>query len=155
MRKGTISSMLDINYSSVQSIINAFEISGRTNKKQYLLMNYMQAKGLQTQKKAVTLKRGRKKLEIDNSLLFDAFGEMESKKYSPLKLFVDQETSDNKLKMFTAQEDYPYKLGLQVKELDIIFNDISKGDEDGNNSRDLFNGNLDMFNMEFKPGFNP
>ena len=94
--------MLDINYSSVQSIINAFEISGRTNKKQYLLMNYMQAKGLQTQKKAVTLKRGRKKLEIDNSLLFDAFGEMESKKYSPLKLFVDQETSDNKLKMFTA-----------------------------------------------------
>jgi hypothetical protein len=33
MRKGTISSMLDINYSSVQSIISAFETSGRTNKK--------------------------------------------------------------------------------------------------------------------------
>jgi hypothetical protein len=43
------------------------------------------------------------------------------------------------MKIFTKKEDYPYKLGLRVKELDIIFNDISKGDEDGNNSRDLFN----------------
>jgi hypothetical protein len=72
-------------------------------------------------------------------VLFDAFGDMESTKYSKLKFYVDQETDDNKMKIFTKKEEYPYKLGLRVKELDIIFNDISKGDEDGNNSRDLFN----------------
>lgn len=107
------------------------------------------------QKKSGILKRGRKKLEIDNSLLFDAFGDMESKKYSKLRFYVDQENDDHKMKIFTKKEEYPYKLGLQVKELDIIFNDISKGDEDGNNSRDLFNQDLDMFNLEYKPGFNP
>jgi hypothetical protein len=156
MRKGTIAALLSINYSSVQSIIGAFETSGRTNKKQYLLMAYMQNKGLQSQRESSTRKRGRKMLDIDTAVLFDAFGDLDpaaASKSSKLRLYVDQKS--DKLKLFTEKEKYPYDLGFQTKELDIIFNDITKGDEDGNNSRDLFNKDLANFNMEYAADYDP
>lgn len=97
-------------------------------------------------------KRGRKKLTIDNSLLFDAFGEVHAAKFSKLKLFYDQDNG-NKLKIFTEKIKYPYKLGHQVKEFEIVTNDITKGIEEGNNSRDLFDEEFKNFNMEFCPKF--
>ena len=39
--KSFISKNLNINYSSVQKIIKAFEINGRTNKKQYIDLPYL------------------------------------------------------------------------------------------------------------------
>ena len=75
LRKGSISQRLGINYSSVQSILGAYEKTGRTNKKQYLLLNYMKTHGLQTQEHTHFARRGRKKLNTNNSILFDAFCE--------------------------------------------------------------------------------
>jgi hypothetical protein len=99
------------------------------------------------------IKRGRKRLETDNALLFDAFGDMESGAFSKLRLYVDQESE--KVKLFASKDKYPYELGLQTKELEIIFNDISKGDEDGNNSRDLFSKPFENFNKEHEDFFDP
>ena len=90
----------------------------------------MKEKGLQTQTVVPVAKRGRKKLTIDNSLLFDAFGEVHAAKFSKLKLFYDQDNG-NKLKIFTEKIKYPYKLGHQVKEFEIVTNDITKGIEEG------------------------
>lgn len=43
---------------------------------------------------------------------------------------------------------YPFKLGHQMKEMEIVFTDISKSDEDGKNSRELFTQPLNSFNFD-------
>ena len=87
-------------------------------------------------KKESKIGRGRKRLDLDNSVLFDAFGEQQNKDRCKIKLYVDQETS--KMKLFNENSNYPYQLGTQIKELEIINKDIHKGDEESNNMRDLF-----------------
>jgi len=42
------------------------------------------------------------------------------------------------MKLFKEKSIYPYELGTQIKELEIINKDIHKGDEESNNMRDLF-----------------
>ena len=66
--------------------------------------------------------------------------------FTKLRLYVDLDT--NKLRVSDVSR-YPYALGLQAKEVDIVHNDITKGDEQGNNSRDLFMEPLGNFNLEF------
>lgn len=69
-----------VNYTTIQHIIKTFEEQGRTNKKQFLNIEYLQGTSHVVGKKAKNLKkqgkigRGRKKLDLDNSVLFDAFG---------------------------------------------------------------------------------
>ena len=111
-------------------------------------MNHMKNTGLQNQRIGPQLKRGRKMLDVDKSLLFDAFGLLEPNhsQFTKLRLFVDLDT--NKLRVSDVGR-YPYALGLQAKEVDIVHNDITKGDEQGNNSRDLFMEPLGNFNLEF------
>ena len=99
-------------------------------------------------------KRGRKNLMTDSKLLLDAFQEVTANKFSKLKIYYDRE-NEGKLKAFTEKEKYPYKLGYQAKEYEIVNIDITKGIELGNNSRDLFNGNLMHFNEEFTASFDP
>ena len=92
LRKSTIATMLNIHYSSAQSIIRAFETTGRTNKKKYHLANYLMSKGMQNQRQSDKVRRGRKMLSIDMHQMLDAFGELNRGKSSNLKLYVDQET---------------------------------------------------------------
>lgn len=142
-----------INYTTVQHIIKTYERFGRTNKKQFLNIDYLQGtshvngKKAKLPKKESKIGRGRKRLDLDNSVLFDAFGEQRSEKCS-LKLYVDQETSE--MKVFQDKIQYPYELGTQIKELEIINKNIHKGDEEFNNMRDLFQWPLETMNPRRK-----
>lgn len=90
-----ISHNQNINYTTIQHIIKTFERQGRTNKKQFLNIEYLQGTSHVIGKKAkLTRKegkigRGRKKLDLDNSVLFDAFCEKVQEDRCRLKLYVD------------------------------------------------------------------
>lgn len=100
-----ISNNLHINYSTVQYIIKTFEKYGRTNKKQFLNIDYIEGTSQIPGRKAKMrdlpregkLGRGRKKLDMKSSILLDAFAELTPG--CPLKLFVDQDSGS--LKTFT------------------------------------------------------
>jgi hypothetical protein len=66
----------------------------------------MQKKG----QKQGQFKRGRKNLEIDSQILFDAFNELNDKS-SKLSLYVDTSKGDNELRAFSKKDEYPYELG--------------------------------------------
>ena len=87
-------------------------------------------------KKDGKIGRGRKKLDLDNSVLFDAFCEKVIENRCRLKLYVDQDSGA--LKAITDSKAYPYELGTQIKELEIINRYINRGDKESNNMRDLF-----------------
>lgn len=149
-----ISHNQNINYTTVQHIIKTFERQGRTNKKQFLNIEYLQGtshvvgKNAKHVKKEGKIGRGRKKLDVDNSVLFDAFSEKNNEERCPLKLYIDQDTAS--MKAFSSKEKYPYKLGTQIKELEIINRFINKGDEESNNMRDLFQWPLSHINSVFR-----
>ena len=54
------------------------------------------------------------------------------------------------MRLFSHKEQYPYTLGIQLKEHQVISTDITKGIEQSNNSRGLFKGQLSNFNSELK-----
>ena len=107
----------------------------------------MKTQGMQTQEHTSFARRGRKKLNIDNSFLFDAFSEQTASKSSNVKLYFNHEAGA--LKLFSDKSQYPYKIGKHMKEFEIINNDITKGTEEPNNSRHLFDQNFGNFNKEF------
>ena len=104
----------------------------------------MKTQGMQTQEQSSFARRGRKKLNTDNSLLFDAFCEHTAFKFSKLKMYFNQDSGT--MKIFTDKSQYPYKIGKHIKEFEIINNDITKGIEEGNNSRQLFDQYFENFN---------
>jgi hypothetical protein len=57
----------------------------------------MKTQGMLTQEHASFARRGRKKLNTDNSLLFDAFCEQTANKFSNLKLYFNHEAGTLKL----------------------------------------------------------
>jgi hypothetical protein len=112
----------------------------------------MKTQGMQTQEQSSFARRGRKKLTTDNSLLFDAFCEHTAAKFSNLKLYFSHESGT--MKIFTHKSQYPYKIAKHIKEFEIVNNDITKGIEEGNNSRQLFDKYFENFNKEFDIKFN-
>ena len=60
-------------------------------------------------KKEGKIGRGRKKLDLDNSVLFDAFSEKVPGDRCRLKLYVEQDSGE--LKAITEPKAYPYDLG--------------------------------------------
>jgi hypothetical protein len=104
-----------INYTTVQHIIKTYERFGRTNKKQFLNIDYLNGtthvmgKKAKLPKKESKIGRGRKRLDLDNSVLFDAFSEKQHYDRCKLKLYVDQETLE--MKLFKDKLEYPYQLG--------------------------------------------
>lgn len=131
-----ISQNQGINYTTVQHILKTYERSGRTNKKQFLNIDYLQGTKHVSAGNKAKLGRGRKRLELDKSVLLDAFCEQQTTQRCSMKLYVDQKLSQ--MRVFKDKIDYPYSLGNQMKELEIINKDIHKGDEESNNIRELF-----------------
>jgi hypothetical protein len=78
-----ISNNLNVNYSTVQYIVKTFEKVGRTNKKQFLNVDYLEGTKQVPGRKALKrqlplggkLGRGRKKLDLVNHILLDSFSE--------------------------------------------------------------------------------
>jgi hypothetical protein len=68
-----------------------------------------------------------------------------------VKLYFNHESGT--MKMFTDKSQYPYKIAQHIKEFEIFNNDITKGIEEGNNSRQLFGENFENFNKEFDTKF--
>jgi hypothetical protein len=90
-------------------------------------------------------KRGRKNLVFDPQILFDAFGE-NIPQTSGLKLYVDHEVSDDNLKVFSKKEHYPFEQVKHLQEMEIVYDDITQGNENNNNSKYLFFGPLASLN---------
>ena len=121
MTKSEVSKLYKINYSSVQKIIKSFEQDGRTNKKQYIDLPYLSMIDEKSEGPSINSKkikkqgRGRKKLNVDPSVLDYRFGDPKrdlNKTSSSLKLYFVFEDIDKSLDVYNSGHDFQRKLKL-------------------------------------------